>query len=108
MASMTAVFAELERDLIRLRTSDALAQLRAEGRVFGNPPYGWKASDGLLVADETEQGVLARILEARAGGIAYNRIATSLNAEQVPTKRGKRWEAATVRSVVLSSEKMAA
>jgi DNA invertase Pin-like site-specific DNA recombinase len=107
MASMTAVFAELERDLIRQRTADALSQLRSEGRVFGNAPYGWQAQDGRLVADKSEQKVLARIVKLREQGKAYNKIAATLNDEQIPTKRGRRWESATVRSVVLSAEKMA-
>ena len=57
--------------------------------------------------DKAEQATLNRIRELRDVGIAYNKIADTLNAEQRPTKRGGLWLAASVRSVAMTSEKMA-
>lgn len=108
MAGMAAVFAELEKGLGAQRTTDALAELRRQGRAWNHAPFGWNVVDGNLEADETEQTTLQRIRELRASGSAYNKVADTLNAEGRPTKRGGPWFAASVRSVVLTAEKMGA
>jgi DNA invertase Pin-like site-specific DNA recombinase len=94
MANVLATFAQFERRLIGQRTRDALAIVRQNGsksgRPIGNPKF-------LSVPPETR----ARILELRAGGLSYGRIAERLNQEQVPTAQGgKRWHARTVWNIV--------
>lgn len=103
MAGVTAVFAELERALIAQRTTDALTELRAQGRPWNHAPFGWVARDGRLVADPTEQDTLARITELRAAGTSYAKVAAILDAEGRPTKRGGNWQAMSVRSVLRSA-----
>src|SRR5207253_5852855 len=61
MAQMSAVFAELERALIGQRTSEAICELRRQGRAYGPTPFGWDAVDGRLEANDAEQDVLRRI-----------------------------------------------
>lgn len=107
MAQMGAVFAELERALIGQRTAEALAELRKQGRVFGPVPFGWRAVDGLLEADAGEQAVLWRIRGLREEGLGYARAAKRLNEEGLKPKRAGAWTAMAVRSVLLSSERMA-
>lgn len=106
IAQIGAVFNELERALIAERTTEALFELRRQGRAWNHPPFGWRVLDGLLVADEGEQETLARIRELRATGLGYLKIAEVLNQEGRPTKRGGPWYAASVRSVLQSAEKV--
>lgn len=108
MAGVAAVFAELERDLIGQRTAEALGELRARRRVWNHPPYGWTATEGRLEADPTEQATLAVIRNLRGDGLGYHRIAAVLNEEAHPSKRGGPWQAASVRSVLQTAERLEA
>ncbi|HET9061426.1 MAG TPA: recombinase family protein [Acidimicrobiales bacterium] len=105
MAGVSAVFAELERDLIAQRTAEAIGELRSQGRRYGPVPFGWVDHEGQLVPDADEQEVLERIRDLRGQGVAYNRVAATLNAEGVKTKHGGLWAAMSVRSVERTSAK---
>ena len=89
MASVLAVFAQLERRLIGQRTSDALRAKQAAGATLGRPRV-------------LPDAVAARIVREHATGIAYAAIARQLDGEGVPTAHGGKWAAQTVRKVVLS------
>ena len=102
MAGVAAVFGELERELIAERTSEALARLRDEGRVYGPTPYGFQRQGDLLVADVNEQRVVAQVTEMRTSGLSYRGIADWLNDEAIPAKRGGRWSPMSVRSVCMT------
>lgn len=88
MASVMAIFAQLERRLIGQRTRDALAAKRAQGVRLGRPQ--------LLPAE-----VVERIRTAHDAGAGWSAIALQLNADGVPTAHGGlRWYPATVRYVI--------
>lgn len=107
MAQIGAVFNELERALIAERTTEALAQLRVQGRAWNHAPFGWKIVDGHLEVHPTEQETLTRARELRASGIGYLKVAAALNKEGRSTKRGGAWQAMSVRSVLLTADKVA-
>jgi DNA invertase Pin-like site-specific DNA recombinase len=100
MAQIGAVFGELERALIAERTTEALQEMRQQGRIWNHAPFGWDALDGRLVANPVEQHSLTRIRNLRAAGVSYHKLAAILDAEERPTKRGGPWQAASVRSVL--------
>ena len=102
MAGVSAVFAELERALIAQRTVDALAELKRQRRPWNHPPYGWSVRGERLVRDRREQEVLAVMRHMRGEGASYRKVAEFLRDSEIPTKRGGRWEAATVRSALLA------
>jgi site-specific DNA recombinase len=106
MAGVAAVFAELEKSLISQRTSEALGQLRSQGRAYGSVPYGFFRDDDRLIPDDIEQRMLARIRQLRGRGLSYDRIARSLNESGVPAKRSGNWHAMSVRSVLLTARKV--
>lgn len=106
MAQMGAVFAELERALIGQRTSEAICELRKQGRAYGPTPYGWNAVDGLLEANADEQVVLRRIRLLREAKLGYAKIAGILNDDGVKPKRASAWSAMSVRSVLLTAERI--
>jgi site-specific DNA recombinase len=99
MAQIGAVFNELERALIAERTTEALDELRRQGRVWNHPPFGWKVDDGVLVPDPREQETLSYILRLREAGTSYNKVAKRLTSEGYCSKRGGPWQAMSVRSV---------
>jgi DNA invertase Pin-like site-specific DNA recombinase len=105
-ASIQMVFAELERNLCALRTTEALAELRRQGRVSNHPAYGWDAQNGLLVRNPAEQGVIRSIRRERARGASYRAIAEDLADRGVPTKKGGAWAAATVWSLLLAQPRL--
>jgi DNA invertase Pin-like site-specific DNA recombinase len=106
MAQVTFVFAELERALIAQRTSDALSELRSRGQVYGPLPYGLRRQGDRLIVHDAEQAVLARMRRLRAKGKSYNAIAQSLNRAGTPAKKGGNWFASSVRSSLLTAEKV--
>jgi DNA invertase Pin-like site-specific DNA recombinase len=88
VAQVMMVMAELERELIGLRTKEALAAKKSQGVAIGRP---WSV----------EASVVERIHEARSSGSTLQAIADALNDDQVPTGRGgKQWHPATVRAIL--------
>lgn len=107
MAGVAAVFAELERSLIGQRTSDGLRALMKQRRVYGPTPYGYDRRGALLVSNEQEQKTIALIRDQRDCTYSFASIADQLNEMGIPSKRGGRWHAMSVRSVLLTSERLA-
>jgi len=101
MAQMTAVFAELERAMIRERTKAALAVKRRRGeRISRHAPFGWAFADGKLVVVEGEQRRLADMREMRAAGLSYRKIAARLDADGVAPTRGAKWVHTSVKGIL--------
>jgi DNA invertase Pin-like site-specific DNA recombinase len=100
LITMLAGFAEFERNMIAERTTAALRHKRAHGEVYNHVPYGYRAEDGKLVPDATEQSVIARMAGLRKEGVSYHGIADTLNAEDVPTKQGGIWRSQTVANIL--------
>ncbi len=108
MRQMVAVFSELERRTIVKRLRDGKRAKRAAGgHTDGSPAYGWATAarsddnpHGALVADPAERAAVARMLELDAEGRSLRDIAEVLTAEGVPTKRGGRWQANTIRRIL--------
>lgn len=106
MSSVMATFAVFERRVGAARTSEALAEKRAQGRVYGSTPFGFHREGDRLVPDDPEQRVLARIRGLRGRGYSYDRIARSLNGSGVRAKRGGMWSSMSVRSVLFTAPKV--
>jgi DNA invertase Pin-like site-specific DNA recombinase len=90
VARILAEVAELERELIAERTSEALQAKKAQGAVLGPP-------DRLRVPEP----IRARIVALRAAGATYTAICDALESDGVPTARGgSRWYPSTVQKVL--------
>lgn len=98
--TMTAAFAELERNLTRERTVAALAFKKQHNRAYSPTPYGFDRQGDDLIPDPAEREILRRIHQFRAQGKSYGGIARILNREGVPTSQGKRWWASTIRKLL--------
>lgn len=109
--TMSAGFAELERNLIAERTATALQHKKRHRAVYAPVPYGYDRGDGdMLIVNDAEQVIVRRVLARRAVGWSFGAIADDLNRDGIPTKtrmRGGqptagRWYAATIRYITLN------
>jgi len=99
--TMTAAFAELERNLISERTAGAMAHKRARLEVYGHAPLGYVRNGEKLEQVAEELDLVAKIRAMRAdGSMSLRAIAESLNVEGVPTKQRGRWDHSTIRYVL--------
>lgn len=87
IAGMRGVVSQWEREMIALRTRDALAEKKAAGIKLGRP---------VILPDATANHV--RLL--REQGNSIRRIADLLNDEGVPTASGRRWYATSVQRIL--------
>jgi DNA invertase Pin-like site-specific DNA recombinase len=87
MANIYGSVAQWERRIIGQRTSEAMQAMKARGVRLGRP---------VELADDVRH----RIAAERTGGRSLRAIAHDLNDEAVPTARGGKWHASTVRAVV--------
>jgi DNA invertase Pin-like site-specific DNA recombinase len=103
-----AALAEKERALIAGRTKSALAAAKAKGVKLGNPKLG-EARDLAVAslkaeADRAAGNVLPIISEIRkTGAVTLRALADALNARGVPTPRGRKWHAMSVRNALARS-----
>jgi DNA invertase Pin-like site-specific DNA recombinase len=100
-----AALAEKERVLISGRTKSALAAAKARGVALGNPNIEAVRARAVRAikaeADRVAGNVLPIIAEIRrSGATSLRQIADALNARGVPTPRGGRWHAMSVRNVL--------
>lgn len=92
VGQVLAAVAELERQMIRARTKEALAVAKSRGSRLGR-------------AVEMDGAVRSRIVAERAAGRTLSAIADGLTDDGVPTVRGgARWWPSTVRAVLESVE----
>lgn len=103
---MFAALAEKERALISQRTREALAVAKARGVRLGNPRIAAAQAKGSAKGAERADTFAANVRPIireieQAGAKSLRAIAEALNARGVQTARGGRWEAATVRNVLL-------
>ena len=92
--------AQIERELASQRTRLAMKALRDQGKHCGSTPYGYTIVDGKLEPKAGEIEVVHRIVELRKKKTTLADIAAHLTASNVPTRRGGRWSAEQVRSIL--------
>ena len=101
--TMAAGFAELERNLIRERTSTAMAHKRTRReRISRFAPFGFDfGPDDKVVDNAVEQAVVEEARRLRGNGMTLRQIAEELTARGIPTKNGKtRWTHQSVAAIL--------
>jgi len=90
--TMMAAVAELERAQINERTQGGRkAKAEKGGYAYGSPKFGQSSNDAELVENEDETKIIDIIRKHHKSGKKANQIAKYLNAQGIPTKRGKQW-----------------
>ena len=97
------IFAEFERENLAERVSFGYEQNNREGNYTNtNGVYGYDyvVKDKKLVVNEYEKELVNKIFDLYIDGISYFKIAQKLNNENIKTKRGGRWAASTIKSII--------
>jgi site-specific DNA recombinase len=91
--TLVASLAEMERNIISERTSDAMQSMKANGKSTGTPPFGFRLSaDGVHIEpDEAEQAVVSLIMKLRGRCFSYQKIADELNDKGFRNRKGNKW-----------------
>jgi len=102
---IAAVFAEWEGRKISQRTKEALAAAKARGIKLGSPCPEKGGALGRAVQMEKAElfagNVLPLLRELQDNGVGtYYGLAKALRMRGIPTARGGRWEATTVRNLL--------
>lgn len=71
---------------------------------LGYVPYGYRWENGEIIVDPEQAVIVKRIFSELLAGKGTDAIAKSLNAENVPTKKGGRWTSTSIRGI-LANEK---
>ena len=103
-----AAVAEHEREMISLRTKEALQAAKNRGVKLGSPVPEKASALGVTSqidkASRFAENVIPVIREIEnSGAKSLRAIATALNARGIPSARGGEWQAATVRNVLKRS-----
>jgi site-specific DNA recombinase len=102
LVSLYASIATLEKRQTQNRTKMALRYMLSKGfNIYSKIPYGWTLEGKMLVKNEVEQNVIARIIDLRvAGKKSLGEIADKLNSEGIPTKQNKKWGRGTLYALL--------
>ncbi len=99
--AVLTMVAEVERLLAAQRTRFAMRALKLKGKTFGTVPFGYRRNaDGGLDAQPGEMEIVHQIVAMREHGRKLAEIAAYLTSTKVPTRRGGKWSAEQVRSIV--------
>ena len=98
---ITAVFAEMERELIAERTKMVLDGKRANGEVIGTIPYGYKREGEKLAVNNDEQQVIARIKDLRSQGLSLAKISKQLIKESIRNRNNTPFPPMQIRALIL-------
>jgi site-specific DNA recombinase len=103
MLTVLAGASEMERNLIRERTRNALQHKKSKGeRISGRAPYGYRFEEGMVVEDPPEKRTLKKIQKLRKKGLSYQKIADRLAKTKIFTRTGRPFSAVGVRHLALN------
>jgi len=103
---MLAVLNEFESDLIKERTTMAMAHKRDNGeRISRHIPFGQRLSaDGVHLEDDPqEQTTISRVMEFWHQGFSQRKVARYLEAEGFLSRTGKRLNHSTIGAIVATA-----
>lgn len=102
---MLGVFAEFEKAMITLRMKSGRDSAVSKGKWHGGEVYGFDNKDGQLLINKKEAEIVKRIFYLkRYKRMKLQKIADTLNAEDIPTKRGTtKWWPSTIKKILTNN-----
>ena len=102
LRTMADLFAQVERETIRVRTRNALQVKKSKAERIGAIPYGFKlADDGMhLEMCEREQRVIDLVQKLRSEGLSLRMIVRKLNERAVTTRSGNPWQLTQITRIL--------
>lgn len=99
--TITAAFAQMERDVISERTVMALKEKRRQGKLAGNVPFGFTLADDkeTLIENPVEIEIIRVCKELRGRGVTLQGIADELTSKGYNPKSGKKWHCQSVKNI---------
>lgn len=98
--TITAAFAQMERDTISERTKEALNYKQEQGQYLGAVPFGYDLNGQQLEQESKEADVVNKIVSMRNEGHTLQSIADTLNSEGIKAKRGGIWRHTSIRNTL--------
>lgn len=99
--TISASFAEMEKNLIQERTKNALQYKKTNKEVYGQTPTGYDRKGDKLVKNDKELELVKYIKKLRNAGNSLRKIADKLNDAGYKTKQGgQKWYASTVSYIL--------
>ena len=109
--TILAALAQLERERISERVTEALGHVARQGRARSRfTPFGWRTADGSptaragdraqLVPHAEEQAAVRQILALRAAGLGARRIAAALATDARNPRSGRTWTAEGIATIL--------
>jgi len=97
--NLLGTISQWEREVISERTSEALQELKASGKRYGQIPFGKELANGRLVNCTQEQEIIKEIKALKNKGYGYTKIASVLNDEGYTTRQQTSYSKQTVYSL---------
>lgn len=95
------IVSELEKAFITMRLSGGrVNKARKGGYAGGSTALGYRSKDKQLIIDEDKAEVVKTIFQLKRKRKSLRTIAQFLNAKGVPTARGGKWYAGTVKYIL--------
>jgi len=108
MVGITAIFDELESDIISERVKDGMKMKKEKGEFYGRISYGWKLSNGKgsdLIEDSEQQGVIRKIKEMKIERQTVTSIIKYLEDNKIqPPKASVKWHTSTIYGIINRGE----
>jgi site-specific DNA recombinase len=102
--TLIAGIAEMERDIIGERTSDALQRKMEQGQHVGHIPFGYQIQNGKLTPYLPEQEVIKLAKELRKRGFTLWGITEEFKRQEIKTKRGKvAWYPTSIKNILAAN-----
>lgn len=91
--TLTASLAEMERNIISERTSDAMQSMKARGISTGVVQYGFMLTPNgkHIIPDPEEQEIIRQIIKLRSESLSFQKIADKLNEQGYRNRAGNHW-----------------
>ena len=100
MLQIMGALAEMERNMTKDRTKQAMTYLKSQKKVYSTIPLGFDRIGDSLVENPKELKLVERIYKMYHEGKSLAGIAKTLNDEGIPTKNGKKFYHTTIKSIV--------